>query len=49
MTADTLGAPRKVDRKGGRLKNPEGGSDEANWHSRTIFPALYIPKEHSAH
>ena len=49
VRAVPLGAPRKVDKEGGRLKNPEGRSDEANRPSRTVFPKMYSSKEQSAH
>ena len=49
MTSGPLGAPRKGERKGGRLKKPDGGSDESNQPSRTMFPDLYSYKGHSAH
>ena len=42
-------SPRKGEKKGGEVKNPEIGSDEANWPSRIIFPDLYLSKQHIAH
>ena len=49
MTDVPLGAPRKREQKGGRLKNLKGGSDKANRPSRTVLPDLYSFKGHSAH
>ena len=47
--ASPLGAPRKGEQKGGRLKNPEGGSYEENRPSHTMFTELYSSKGHSDH
>ena len=47
--AGSLGVPRKGERKGGKVKNPEGGSDEANRPSRTMFSDQYSSKGHSSH
>ena len=38
VTTGPLGAPRKGDIKGGGVKTPEGGSNEANRPSHTMFP-----------
>ena len=44
MAAGLLGVPRKVDQKGGKFKNPEGGSDEANQNSPTVLIELCSSK-----
>ena len=40
VTVTPLGAPRNRERKGGRLKTPEVGSDEANQPSHSMFPEM---------